>query len=74
MTNFLIYPTIDDQHGFPPEVNRAIALSPEMSEVTSVLVKNTANPIRQSLDTLYMSGGSSSPGNPDLTRIDGGTP
>jgi hypothetical protein len=31
MTNFLIYPTIGDDHSFPPEVNQAIADSPEVA-------------------------------------------
>lgn len=30
MTNFLIFPEINDENGFPSEVNRAIAQSPEM--------------------------------------------
>lgn len=30
MTSFLIYPAIDDDHSFPPEVNQAIADSPEV--------------------------------------------
>jgi hypothetical protein len=64
MVNFLIFPRIDDQHGFPPEVNRAIASSPEVSEVTASLIANPINPIRQRLDTLY----------DDTTIIDGGSP
>jgi hypothetical protein len=64
MVNFLIFPRIDDTHGFPSEVNRAIASSPEVSEVTALLINNPSNPIRQRLDTLY----------DDTTFLDGGSP
>ena len=30
MTNFLVFPEINDEHGFPPEVNKAIAESAEV--------------------------------------------
>lgn len=30
MVNFLVYPRIDEDHRFPPEVNQAIATSPEV--------------------------------------------
>lgn len=64
MVNFLIYPTINSEHGFPEEVNRAIAGAPEVSDVTSDLLSDPENPIRQRLDTLYTV----------TTVMDGGTP
>lgn len=64
MVNFLIYPNINSQHGFPEEVNRAIASAPEVSEVTSDLISDPENPIRQQLDTLYT----------NTLKFDGGSP
>jgi len=64
MVNFLIYPNINSEHGFPEEVNRAIASAPEVSEVTSNLINNPDNLIRQRLDTLYT----------NTLYLDGGSP
>lgn len=32
MVNYLVFPEINDEHGFPGPVNRGIANSPEMQE------------------------------------------
>jgi hypothetical protein len=37
MVNFLIYPSIDGDHKLPPEVNQAIAESPELIESFAAL-------------------------------------
>ena len=39
MPNFLVYPEINDEHGFEPEVNRAIINSPEAQEAIDEAVE-----------------------------------
>jgi len=44
MTDFLIYPNIDADHSFPPEVNQAIAESPELTKSFVGLTQAAKNP------------------------------
>lgn len=66
---FLIYPKINEEYDFPPEVRQAIADSPEVqAETIQLLLQLIADPtgnVRRELEALYVE---------RSNVIDGGTP
>jgi hypothetical protein len=69
MSDYNIYPAVDQTFNFPPVVRQALALAPEITEATSQLVPDLVadpeSPLRQLLDGLFIS---------TSIVIDGGSP
>lgn len=57
-SDYNIYPAVDSDYNFPPEVRQAIAAAPELPSE----IEDPESPLRETLDTLY------------ATVIDGGSP
>lgn len=62
-----VYPAVDDDYSFPPQVRQAIANAPEVIAGTADLVIDPSSVFRQRLDALYLSAAPSG-------VIDGGSP